>query len=352
MTHSPLQSPSPSNLPDPQRLPGILARYRDPNLAWSLTEIAVTFGSLVALWTAMWALMHVSYWLSLALSLPAAGFLVRLFLIQHDCSHGSLFRHRAINDWVGRVFGVVTLTPYDYWKRTHATHHATAGNLDRRGLGDIDTLTVEEYLSLGWRKRLAYRLYRHPLVMFGLGPTYLFLLQHRAPLGLMRGQGWKPWLSTMSTNAGIALLVALLMWLVGPGAFLMIHGPIFMLAATIGVWLFYVQHQFEHTRWAHEADWNLPEAALHGSSHYDLPIILRWFSANIGVHHIHHLSSRIPFYRLREVLRDHPELGKISRLTLWQSLRCVNYTLWDEDAQRLISFAALRKRSPGSRAAA
>jgi omega-6 fatty acid desaturase (delta-12 desaturase) len=231
-------------LPDAQRLPGVLSRYRDPNLARSLTEIAVTFAPFAALWAAMWALMHVSYWLTLALALPAAGFLVRLFMIQHDCGHGAFFRTRAINDWVGRLFGVFTLTPYDYWKRTHAAHHAAAGNLDRRGLGDIETLTVSEYLNLGWRKRFAYRLYRHPLVVFGIGPTYLFLLQHRAPLGLMCGAGWKPWVSAMSTNAGIAIVVALLMWLIGPGAFLMIHGPIFILAATIGVWLFYVQHQF------------------------------------------------------------------------------------------------------------
>jgi omega-6 fatty acid desaturase (delta-12 desaturase) len=351
MTDSALPTPPPPTLPETQRLPGVLARYRDPKLAWSLTEIAVTLAPLVALWAAMWALMHVSYWLTLALALPAAGFLVRLFLIQHDCGHGAFFRHRAINDWVGRVFGIVTLTPYDYWKRTHATHHATAGNLDRRGLGDIVTLTVGEYLALSWPKRLRYRLYRHPLVMFGVGPTYLFLLQHRAPLGLMSA-GWQPWLSTMSTNLGGAVVVALLMWLIGPAPFLLIHGPIFVLAATIGVWLFYVQHQFENTRWAHEAQWSLPEAALHGSSYYDLPMVLRWFSANIGVHHVHHLSSRIPFYRLREVLRDYPELGTISRVTLWQSLRCVNYTLWDEDAQRLISFGALRRKLRGTGARA
>ena len=156
----------------------------------------------------------------------------------------------------------------------------------------------------------------------------------------------------MSTNLGVAVVVAVLMWLIGPAPFLLIHGPIFVLAATIGVWLFYVQHQFENTRWAHEAQWSFPEAALHGSSYYDLPMVLRWFSANIGVHHVHHLSSRIPFYRLREVLRDYPELGTISRVTLWQSLRCVNYTLWDEEAQRLISFAALRKKLQGTGARA
>src|SRR5271169_835417 len=344
MTQTQHTPPLTSALPDVQAIPGALARYRDPNLTWSLTEIAMTLTPLVALWAAMWGLLHVSYWLTLALALPAAGLLVRLFMIQHDCGHGAFFRTRAINDWVGRAFGVLTMTPYDYWKRTHAAHHATAGNLDRRGMGDIETLTVSEYLKLSWRGRLAYRLYRHPLVMFGLGPTFLFLLQYRAPLGLMRGAGWTPWASTMSTNAAIALIAAALMWLIGPVSFLMVHGPIFLLAASMGVWLFYVQHQFEDTRWAREGNWTLPDAALHGSSHYDLPVVLRWFSANIGVHHVHHLASRVPFYRLREVLRDYPELRSVGRLTLWQSLRCVNYTLWDEESQQLISFRRLRQK--------
>jgi omega-6 fatty acid desaturase (delta-12 desaturase) len=335
------------------RLPGILARYRDPDLSRSLAEIAVTALPLVALWAAMWGLMHVSYLLSLVLAIPAAGFLVRLFLIQHDCSHGSFFRHRFINDWVGRAIGVVTLTPYDYWKSTHAAHHATSGNLDRRGMGDIDTLTVDEYLGRSWLGRLRYRLYRHPAVMFGIGPAYLFVVQHRAPVGLMRGAGWKPWISTMSTNIGIAAIGSLLIWLIGLGPFLLIHVPIVLISGSFGVWLFYVQHQFEETSWARDDEWSLPESALHGSSHYDLPLVLRWFSANIGVHHIHHLSSRIPYYRLHEALENHPELTGVSRLTLLQSLRCVNFTLWDEGARRLISFRALRERArsvatPGS----
>ena len=337
--------PLPSGLPEPQRLPGLLSRYRDPNLPSSLAEIAFTLAPLVALWAAMWALLPVSYWLSLTLALPAAGFLVRLFMIQHDCGHGAFFRTRAVNDWVGRVCGVITLTPYDHWKRTHAAHHAGAGNLERRGQGDIETLTVNEYLALGWRRRLAYRLYRHPLVMFGIGPSYLFLVQHRVPIGFMRGAGWKPWMSTMSTNVGIAIVVALLMWLIGPGPFLMVHAPIFLLAATIGIWMFYVQHQFEGAKWAHESHWNLPQAALSGSSYYDLPVVLRWFSANIGVHHVHHLASRIPFYRLREVLRDFPALADVGRVTLIESLRCTRYALWDEDAERLISFQSLRSRA-------
>jgi omega-6 fatty acid desaturase (delta-12 desaturase) len=321
-----------------------LTPYREPTLARSVAEIAVTALPLVALWAAMWGVSHISYWLSLALAAPAAGFLVRLFMIQHDCGHGAFFRNRDVNDWVGRVIGVVTLTPYDYWKRTHATHHATSGNLDRRGMGDIDTLTVREYLAASWRRRLGYRIYRHPLVMFGVGPAYLFLLQQRAPLGLMRGAGWKPWISTMATNAAIALAAVLLMALIGVGPFLAIHLPIVILAASIGVWLFYVQHQFDRTTWAHDGDWSHADAALHGSSHYDLPVVLRWFSANIGVHHVHHLSSRIPFYRLREVLKKHPELVNVGRLTLWQSLGCVNFALWDEDAGKLISFRELRRR--------
>ncbi len=339
-------------LPATQRLPGVLARYRDPSLPRSLTEIGLTLTPLVALWAAMWALLHVSYFLTLLLAVPAAGFLVRAFMIQHDCGHGSFFKTRALNDWVGRVCGVLTLTPYDYWKRTHAAHHATSGDLDHRGLGDIVTLTVDEYLAKDWRGRLGYRLYRNPFVMFGIGPVYLFLVQFRAPFGLMRGAGWTPWVSTMANNAAIVLIVALLMWLIGPSAFLLIHGPIFVMAASTGVWLFYVQHQFEDTRWAREANWSLPEAALHGSSHYDLPPVLRWFSGNIGVHHVHHLSSRIPFYRLGEVLHDYPELKDVGRLTLWQSLRCVNYTLWDEEAGRLISFRAMRRRRRASGAAA
>jgi acyl-lipid omega-6 desaturase (Delta-12 desaturase) len=330
--------------PNAQSLPRLLASYRDPSLRRSLGEIAWTALPLAALWASMWALMHVSYGLSIILAIPAAGFLVRLFMIQHDCGHGSFFRHRGINDWVGRVIGIVTLTPYDYWKRTHAAHHASSGNLDRRGIGDVNTITVTEYLAMNWRGRLGYRLYRHPAVMFGLGPSYLFLLQHRAPLGLMRGAGWSPWISTMATNAGIALAAAALMWLIGVGPFLLIHLPIAILAASIGVWLFYVQHQFEETEWAHDASWSHPEAALHGSSHYDLPLVLRWFTANIGVHHVHHLNSRIPYYRLREVLQKHPELSEVGRLTLWQSLRCIRFALWDESAHRLVSFSALRQR--------
>jgi omega-6 fatty acid desaturase (delta-12 desaturase) len=258
-------------------------------------------------------------------------------MIQHDCGHGSFFRHRLANDWVGRVIGVLTLTPYDFWRRTHALHHASSGNLDRRGIGDIDTLTVREFMALSTGRRLLYRLYRHPIVMFGIGPAYLFILRHRLPMGLMRS-GWQPWISAMATNAAIVVLIAPMMWLVGVGPFLLVQVPITLLAASIGVWLFYVQHQFEDTFWAHEEGWDFHEAGLHGSSHYDLPIVLRWFTANIGVHHVHHLCSRIPYYRLQQVLLDHPQLSTVGRLTLFQSLCCVRKVLWDEDRHKLVSF--------------
>lgn len=319
-----------------------LARYREPDLWRSVFEIAVTIGAFVALWGLAWASLSVGYWLTLVVTVPAAGFLVRLFLIQHDCGHGAFFRKRLSNDWVGRVLGVLTLTPYDVWRRSHAIHHATSGNLDHRGIGDIDTLTVREYLSRSFWGRLGYRLYREPLVMFGIGPSYIFVLKHRLPFGFMRA-GWRPWVSAMGTNVGIIVISAGVIWAIGLGPFLKVQLPVTALAASIGVWLFYVQHQFEETVWAPAEGWNQHEAALYGSSHYDLPQPLKWMSANIGIHHVHHLYSRIPFYRLPQVLRDYPELAAIRRLTLRQSFACVKLKLWDESHQRMVTFREARQ---------
>jgi acyl-lipid omega-6 desaturase (Delta-12 desaturase) len=335
--HNTKTPPLTSVASDPRGWTQILVRYRAPSLARSSIELVITAGPLVLLWFLMWATLDLGYWLCLLLAVPAAGFLVRLFMIQHDCGHGAFFHRRFANDWVGRGIGVLTLTPYDFWRRKHAIHHSTSGNLDRRGIGDIDTLTVREYLARSRWGRLCYRVYRHPLVMFGLGPAFLFILVYRLPVGLMRN-GWMPWFSTMATNVAIASLAATLIWLVGIGAFLLVHLPIMLLAASAGVWLFYVQHQFENTVWAHDRAWNLQEVALHGSSHYALPSLLRWFTANIGVHHVHHLCSLIPYYRLPLVLRDHPDLDGLGRLTLLESLSCVRLVLWDESRQRLVSF--------------
>jgi omega-6 fatty acid desaturase (delta-12 desaturase) len=325
-------------------LPQLLARYREPDSARGAFELVITAVPFLVIWALIQNALDHGYWLGLLLEVPAAGLLVRLFMIQHDCGHGSFFRSRVANDWVGRAIGVVTLTPYDYWRHNHARHHANSGNLDHRGLGDIDTLTVREFLAQSRWRRILYRLYRHPMVMFGVGPTYLFVLKHRLPVGMMR-DGSKPWLSTMGTNAAIAALVAAVIWLVGYRPFLLVHLPITVLAASIGVWLFYVQHQFEDTYWSHDEDWSFHEAALLGSSHYHLPVVLRWFTANIGIHHIHHLSSRIPCYRLPDVLRDHPQLAGVGRMTLLQSLRSVPLVLWDEERLQLVSFADARARS-------
>ena len=319
-----------------------LARYREPRHSRSIFEIAVTLVPFVALWALAWAAVHFGYWeLSFLPGVPAAAFLVRLFMIQHDCGHGSFFRSRLVNDWVGRFLGVLTLTPYDDWRRAHAIHHANSGHLDRRGVGDIDTLTVREFEALAVWGRLRYRLYRHPLVMFGLGAAYQFLLRHRLPFDPIHG-GWHAWISATATNLAIVVAATALIRFIGVGPFLLVHLPIALLAGSAGVWLFYIQHQFEETFWAHGGEWNFHEAALRGSSYYDLPGILRWFTANIGVHHVHHLCSRIPYYRLSQALRDNPDLRSVSRLTLFQSFRCVRLVLWDESRRRLVSFRDVR----------
>ena len=224
------------------------------------------------------------------LILPAAGFLVRLFMIQHDCAHRSFFPSRRANDYVGRLIGIATLTPHDHWRASHAFHHASSGDLDRRGIGDVLTLTVAEYLALSPWGRLRYRLYRHPAVMFGIGPSFLFLLFNRLPLGFIK-KGWRPWLSTMATNFGIVAMLVMLIATIGLRPFLWIYPPTVLVAAAAGVWLFYVQHQFEGTYWARGAEWNAHDAALYGSSHYHLPTVVRWFTANIGMHNVHHLRA-------------------------------------------------------------
>jgi acyl-lipid omega-6 desaturase (Delta-12 desaturase) len=315
----------------------LLARYKQPNRGRSVFELAVTVLPLAALWALSWAALSLGWWWGLVLTIPAAGFLVRLFMIQHDCGHGAFFGQRDADDWTGRAISILTLTPYDCWRRAHAMHHATSGDLDQRGIGDIVTLTVAEYQARSAWGRFTYRFYRHPVVLFGLGPAWLFLIQQRLPFGLMRA-GATPWISTMVTNLVIAALAVGLIWLIGIVPFLLVHVPIVLIASTAGVWLFYVQHQFEDTHWSEHSDWQFQQAALHGSSYYDLPVILRWFTANIGIHHVHHMSSKVPYYRLPEVLRDYPELKKIGRITLFDSFRGVKLTLWDEGRRKLVSF--------------
>ena len=319
----------------------VLAQYREPNLWRSLFELGISFGPFLALWALAWWSMSVSYWLTFGFAVLASGFLLRLFIIQHDCGHGAFFSNRAFSDWVGRILGVMTLTPYDVWRRSHSIHHSASGDLERRGMGDVHTLTLSEYRALSLSGRLMYRLYRHPLTLFVLGPGYLFFLQNRVPLGLM-GEA-KYWVSAGSTNLAIATILAAIWYFGGFMAIVLIFLPSSLIAATAGVWLFYIQHQFEETHWDKRPDWQLHDAALHGSSHYVLPKALQWITGNIGIHHVHHLYSRIPFYRLPQVLRDHTDLAKMNRMTIRQSIACARLHLWDEDSRRLMSFADARK---------
>ena len=319
----------------------LLAKYRDPSLSRSLVELSVTVGAFLAFWALAWVSLSVSPWLALVFAAMNGVWLVRLFLIQHDCGHQSFFQSRSANDWVGRIIAVLTLTPYDVWRRTHSIHHAHAGNLDRRGIGDVLTLTVDEYKARSWFGRLRYRLYRHPVVMFGLGPAYLFLIDYRLPLGLMTA-GWRYWVSSMGTNLMLAALISVLYLLGGWQVLAFVYLPTVIVAATIGVWLFFVQHQFEETYWGKEPEWQMHDAALLGSSHYKLPQPLRWLTANIGIHHVHHLYSRVPFYRLPEILRDYPVLGEAQVLTIRESLNCARLHLWDEAGKKLVSFREAR----------
>ncbi len=315
----------------------VLAAYREPNHGRSAFEIGVTLLPFLVLWGLAWFALQTSFFLALPFMIIASGFLVRLFLIQHDCGHGSFFKNKAMNDWVGRLMGVFTVTPYAEWKHCHALHHASSGNLDHRGFGDIDTLTVAEYEALTPFKKLRYRLYRNPFIMLGLGPAFMFLVYNRMPTNPLEAGRWA-WMSALGTNLCIAALWGGVMMLTGWQEFLIIEIPVVVMAATIGVWLFYVQHQFEDTIWAPHPEWDRHDAALYGSSHYDLPQPLRWMTANIGVHHVHHLSSVVPYYRLQDILKDHPQLAEVQRMTLRGSLSCLRLRLWDEHDKRLVSF--------------
>lgn len=322
---------------DPRRLVRDLKAFGQPSLRRSLVEIAVTLPPFLLLCAVMLFAFEAGYFIALVLAIPAGLFLLRLFLIQHDCGHGAFLPSRSGNDWLGRALGVLTLTPYDCWRRSHALHHAGTGNLDARGFGDVDTLTVREYEARSTWGKLAYRLYRHPVVLLGIGPAYLFLLRHRLPIGLTR-EGSIYWVSAMATNAATALLLVALAWQFGVAAVALTLLPALLFAAALGVWLFYIQHQFEEAHWDEASSWSFHDAALRGSSHLDLPPVLRWFTANIGIHHVHHLVSRIPFYRLPEVLRAHPELTAMNRFTALQTLGTLRLALWDEDRRRLVPF--------------
>ncbi|PHQ71922.1 MAG: fatty acid desaturase [Sneathiella sp.] len=323
----------------------IARRHILPENRKSILQLLTTILPLMGLWVAMLVTVEDAYWITLLLSVPAAAFTVRLFIIQHDCGHRSFFKSRRANDWVGNIIGIVTLTPHGYWRYSHNTHHATCGNLMKRGVGDINTLTVTEYLALSRWERMAYRIYRSPVIILGIAPLYLFVLRYRLPFDLFKHRP-KMLIGVMATNLGIALLLTGLSFGFGVSFIdvLLILGPVVALSSTVGVWLFYVQHQFENTYWRQDKNWDFHEASVMASSYYHLPQPLRWFTADIGIHHIHHLCSRIPNYRLRSCLDDLPALQTLNRVSIRESLSYFQFSLWDEWTQSLISFKKVSQR--------
>jgi omega-6 fatty acid desaturase (delta-12 desaturase) len=316
-----------------------VAKHRKPVLRSSLWQLANSLIAYLALWGLMIWTLNISYWITLTLAVVAAGFLVRIFIIFHDCGHGSFFRSRRANRVTEFVTGVLTFTPYRQWRYEHALYHATSGDLDRRGKGEIWTLTVREYLEASPWKRLAYRVARNPFVLFGLAPFFVFLIQQRFP---SRASGKRERMGVHWTNGALLVIFVLMSLTIGLKAYALIQLPVIMFAGATGIWLFYVQHQFEDVHWARRADWDYVEAALRGSSFYKLPRVLQWFSGNIGFHHIHHLSPAIPNYSLERCHTQTAMFRQIKPVTLWRSLKTLSFRLWDEQGRRLVSYRQLR----------
>ena len=321
----------------------VISNYNKPDTSLSIWQIINSLGPYILLWVAMYYSLGISYLLTLGLSFIAAGFLVRIFIIFHDCGHGSFFRRPIANRIVGTILGSLVFTPYDYWHREHSIHHKTVGNLDKRGSGDIWTLTVEEYDKLSSGKKFVYRLYRNPILLFGIGPFFLFVIWFRFPRKKMGKSGRR---SVYVTNLILLLICIPLILLMGWRAFLMIQLPIIYIATVTGVWLFYVQHQYEDVIWTRQADWDYRKMALEGSSFMKFPRLLQWFSGNIGYHHIHHLSPKIPNYKLERCHKENELFKEIKAITFVPSLRTMSLRLWNEQTGRLISFRQLRKISP------
>jgi omega-6 fatty acid desaturase (delta-12 desaturase) len=301
-----------------------------------------------AVLVAMYYSIGISYWITLALSIPAAGLLIRAFIICHDCGHGSFFESRRANRILGVFTGLLVFLPSYYWSHQHAKHHATAGDLDQRGSGDVWTLTVQEYVDLPRHRQLLYRLYRHPLVLLGIGPAYTFFLRYRWWVGSDSPRARR---STIWTNVALAVIVVAMSLTIGFKTYLMIQLPIMLVAGAGGVWLFYVQHQFEGAYWERHSRWSYVREALDGSSFYDLPRILHWFTGNIGFHHVHHLSPRIPNYYLRACHESSSLFARVKHISLRSSLNSLAYRLWDEENRRLVGFGYvpvfLEKQRPG-----
>ena len=325
----------------------VISKYNKPDIRKSIWQIINSLGPYILLWVAMYYSLRVSYLLTLGLAFLAAGFLTRVFIIFHDCGHGSFFRSTLTNKIVGTILGSLVFTPYDYWHREHSIHHKTVGNLDKRGSGDVWTLTVEEYDKLSKWKKFVYRLYRNPVLLFGIGPFFLFVLWFRIPRKSMGRSGR---ISVYITNLIILLFSSAFILLMGWKEFLLIQLPIIYIATVAGVWLFYVQHQYEDVIWTRQEDWDYKTMAMEGSSFMKFPKVLQWFSGNIGFHHIHHLSPKIPNYNLERCHRENQMFNGIKPVTFISSMRTMSLRLWHEKAGKLISFRQFRKAVPASSA--
>jgi omega-6 fatty acid desaturase (delta-12 desaturase) len=317
----------------------VIKKYQTPDVSRGTWQMINSFGGLFAGWVLMYvALQFVGIWLALLLAVPTAGFLVRIFIIQHDCGHGSFMKSKKANDRIGAISGVFTLTPYKLWRRSHAIHHAHHADLDDRGTGDIWTLTVEEYLDAPTWEKIAYRVFRNPFFLFGLAPIFQFIILSRFHFGMGSERNKKNNTSLIATNLGLFLLLFLPSLVIGFQAVLILWLPVAIIASSAGTWMFYVQHQFEDTYWEHKPEWDYTLAAMAGSSYYELPKLLQWFTGNIGFHHIHHLSPRIPNYNLQACHEENEIMQQVVKLTLWSSLETSFLALWDEGSRTLITF--------------
>jgi acyl-lipid omega-6 desaturase (Delta-12 desaturase) len=325
--------------------PGSVAAFARPRLSRSLLDLATSVVPFLLLSALMYWCLDISYLLTLALAVPAGGFLVRTFIVFHDCTHGSFFRSSAANTWVGRFCGLLVFAPFAAWRHEHAVHHATSGDLDRRGIGDLPTLTVAEYEAMPIPKRIGYRLFRNPLVMFGLGPIFAMVI---APRFISLSARPRLIRSVELTNLALAVVVGGLCVLMGWRDFLLVWGPAALIAGSVGVWLFYVQHQFEDAYWESSGDWSYADAALRGSSYLRLPQPLQFFTGNIGLHHVHHLSTRVPNYNLQRAHDETAILQSVPTLSLWDGLRAARLKLWDEESGKLVGFSSVRGQRDAS----